>query len=110
MRYDDPARPRSALNGARLQLSGSPLPSITLIEPGEASGSWLACVHAHRGGNRFGYHSGVIRDLAEFSEAFLAGPEEALEKYFGYSGPEAAVTASIPVAGNVPILTDLWGD
>ena len=51
---------------------------------------WLACIHAHREGSRFGYHTGFIADLAQFHEEFLAGPEEALARYFGYHGPEGA--------------------
>jgi hypothetical protein len=111
VRYDDPERLR-AENGARLQLSGSPLPVVTLLEPGPREGSWLACIHAHRGGNRFGYHSGVLQDLAAFSADWLEDPEGALTKYFGYTGPEETVSAPVrsPARSLPAILTDLWED
>jgi hypothetical protein len=111
VRYDDPERPRSEGGATRLQLNGSPLPVVTLLEPGPREGSWLACIHAHRGGNRFGYHSGVLKDLQAFSADWLAGPEEALAKYFGYNGPEKE-TASVarPAQSPPAILTDLWED
>jgi hypothetical protein len=112
VRYDDPERLR-AENGARLQLSGSPLPVVTLLEPGSEPGSWLACIHAHRGGNRFGYHSAVLEDLTAFSADWLEDPEAALEKYFGYTGPEEAAVREPTKPRSVPapaILTDLWED
>jgi hypothetical protein len=104
VRYDDPFRPRS---GERpLQVSGSPLPAITLIAPGEAPGSWLACVHAHRGGNRFGYHTGELADLGSFAREWLEDPEAALARYFQYFGPEQASQEQARPA--VPALPDLW--
>ncbi len=104
MRYDDPARPQQG--GVPLHLSGVPLPVVTLVAPGEA-GSWLACIHASRGGNRFGYHSGVLRDLGLFAREWLEDPEGALERYFQYKGPE--VEAARPAAKPAEI-DDLWGD
>jgi hypothetical protein len=104
VRYDDPLRP--AASGWPLQVSGSPLPAITLIAPGEAPGSWLACVQAHRGGNRFGYHTGELGDLADFAREWLEDPEAALAKYFQYFGPEETALKRPPEA--VPELPDLW--
>lgn len=49
---------------------------------------WLACIHAHRSGNRYGYHTGIITDLARFHEEYLSDPEACLLKYFRYAGPE----------------------
>jgi hypothetical protein len=91
MRYDDPQRPRSDLAGGELlQVSGSPLPCITLIAPHNdpARGwGWLASIHAHRKGNIFSHHSGFIMDLNEFATAYMRDPEEALASYFAYLGP-----------------------
>jgi hypothetical protein len=143
VRYDDPARPTSVgADSAPLQVSGSPLPVVTLIRPmesevrvtrctdgagdkelcavyngGEASErclhcatvtearwGWLACIHAHIEGLRFGYHTAWIGDLGEFHAAFLADPEAALARWFKYHGPESRK----PVVGNV--LADIWED
>ena len=106
MRYDDPQRPRSGENEQPLQVSGSPLPAVTLIAPGETPGSWLACIHAHRGGNRFGYHTAELGDLASFTREWLEDPEATLARYFQYFGPEERPTASGRAA--VPALPDLW--
>ncbi len=104
MRYDDPSRPQQG--GVRLQVSGAPLPVITLIAPGESEGTWLACIQAQRASNRFGYHSGVVR-LSEFATAYLADPEAALARYFQYFGPEEE-----PAKGHssAPAIGDLWED
>jgi hypothetical protein len=104
VRYDDPQRPGAA-TGRPLQVSGSPLPAITLISPGKAPGSWLACIHAHKGGNRFGYHTGELADLASFSREWLEDPEAALARYFQYFGPEQVER---PARAPVPALPDLW--
>ena len=117
MRYDDPARPRSE-QGARLQLSLAALPVVVLLEPGEVSGSWLACIHAQRAGgaraNRYGYHSAML-DLAAFAADWLESPEGALEKHFGYKGLEETAggertNARGAAAAPHAILTDLWKD
>jgi hypothetical protein len=134
MRYDDPQRPVSiAADSAPLQVSGSPLPVVTLIRPmeseqvawacsgtpGSCNGArddtcpgchesrpttwgWLACIHAHREGSRFGYHTAWIADLGEFTQAYLADPEAALAKWFKYHGPEARKPIPREVA------PDLW--
>lgn len=147
MRYDDPARPVSiAADSAPMQVSGSPLPVITLVRPMESEGSlvyrcgggqeaciqaggqidhtgqitgtplcgkcdeyrptiwgWLACIHAHREGSRFGYHTAWIASLEEFSQAYLLDPEAALARWFKYLGPEARKPIPREVA------PDLWG-
>lgn len=54
----------------------------------EACWGWLACIHAHRSGNRYGYHTGIITDLARFHEEYMSDPEACLLKYFRYAGPE----------------------
>ena len=106
MRYDDPERPTQA--GVKLQRNGAALPVITLVAPETAGGlGWLACIHASRGGNRFGYHCAVLEDLREFSEAYLADPEAALANYFGYTGPEETTSVRAVSAVELP---DLWGD
>jgi hypothetical protein len=64
---------------------------------------WLACIHAHREGSRFGYHTAWISSLEEFSAAYLADPEAALAKWFKYFGPEARKPIPREVA------PDLWG-
>lgn len=115
-----------------LQTNGSALPSIDLVRPiqtekcvghtctgqegcqqstegcptcerlCEPCWGWLASIHAHRGGNRFGYHTGIIPDLGRFAQEWLENPEACLAKYFRYTGPEAAPAK--------PSLPDLWGD
>lgn len=105
VRYDAPERP--SREGVKLQLNGAALPVITLVAPEGAEGSWLACIHAARGGNRFGYHSTVLPDLREFGEAYLANPEAALAKFFDYLGPEETVTPQRAREGVVE-LPDLW--
>ena len=135
MHYDDPARPRSvSADNAALQVSGSPLPVITLIRPMESEGAevwrctgrgsrvatqpcnvpcgngngngngqpcercervrpavwgWLASIHAHVEGSRFGYHTAFIADVGQFTEEYLADPEAALARWFKYQGPRA---------------------
>lgn len=106
MRYDDPERP--SREGVRLQTNGEPLPVVTLVAP-EENGAWLACIHASRGGNRFGYHSGVLPSLQDFSEAWLANPEAALERYFQYKGPEEPSHASAR-RDLAPSIDNLWED
>jgi hypothetical protein len=105
VRYDDPARPSS--NGVPQQLCGAPLPVVTLVVPEGANGAWLACIHASRGGNRFGYHSAVLRDLAEFAREYFEDPEACLAKHFGYTGPEEPAS---PQRARVVKLPDLWED
>jgi hypothetical protein len=110
MRFDDPARPISALNAVKtaLQTNRSPLPTITLLYPMkegsenevDAGGNvietgewgWLACIHAHRTSNKFGTFYGWLRDLGQFQRDYLDDPENALLKYFKYSGPDYADT------------------
>lgn len=104
MRYDDPERPQQG--GVPLHLSGAPLPVITLVAPGE-NGTWLACIHASRGGNRFGYHSGVLRDLGDFGREWLEDPEGTLERYFQYKGPEEERATAPPKPVQID---DLWGE
>ena len=106
MRYDAPERPQR--EGVRLQVSGAPLPVITLVAPGQGADGkgWLACIHPARGSNRFGYHSAVLEDLGEFSQEFLADPEAALAKYFRYEGLEEFATLKHAPA----TLPDLWED
>ena len=111
MRYDDPARPTSLVAAVNtpLQLSGSPLPTITLMYPAQSSGitddvngdntwGWLCCIHAHRASNRFGTYYGWIRDLGQFQSDYLLDPEATLLKYFKYSGPEWEPTERSPRA------------
>lgn len=139
MRYDDPTRPTSmGADSAPMQISGSPLPVITLVRPMESGGEeyarcttlcieantpqelrgtlecpqcdrmrdarwgWLACIHAHREGSRFGYHTAWIGDIGEFTTAYLADPEAALARWFKYLGPEARKPIPREVA------PDLW--
>ena len=100
MRYDDPERPTSE-HGAittALQTNGSPLPVITLMYPMQGDSGewgWLACIHAHRGQNRYGTHYAWLRDLAQFSEQYMEDPENALRVYFKYNGPEIEATANM---------------
>jgi hypothetical protein len=117
MRYDDPQRPTSELGAtpSALQTNGSPLPVITLMRPmlgdaAEAEGEgedgyprkdcwgWLCCIHAHRSHNRFGTYYGWLRDLGSFHREYLEDPENALLKYFKYSGPQWEPTTSAPRA------------
>lgn len=63
---------------------------------------WLACIHAHREGSRFGYHTAWIGDIGEFTTAYLADPEAALARWFKYLGPEARKPIPREVA------PDLW--
>jgi hypothetical protein len=49
---------------------------------------WLACIHAHKEGATFSYHTGWIASLEQFSSAYMDDPEAALLRYFKYSGPE----------------------
>lgn len=150
MRYDDPQRPQSiSADNAPMQVSGSPLPVVTLVRPmesedvaqyrchggcltcryehpeegvvdhtGQITGEpicgqceeirpttwgWLACIHAHREGSRFGYHTAWIASLEEFSAAYLLDPEAALARWFKYLGPEERKPIPREVA------PDLWG-
>lgn len=129
MRYDDADRPHSDVSALKtaLQISGSPLPAITLMRPMEMEcttqykGSdgltyertgtewgWLCCIHAHRGTNRFGTHYGQIRDLGEFQRAYLEDPEAALRRWFKYEGPELVVTEHSPKSSSQVIEEDLF--
>jgi hypothetical protein len=49
---------------------------------------WLACIHAHKEGATFSYHTGWIASLEQFSKEYMDDPEAALLRYFKYSGPE----------------------
>jgi hypothetical protein len=84
---------------------GDPLPSgcpsCAVVRP--SRWGWLACIHAHREGSRFGYHTAWIADLGEFTTAYLADPEAALARWFKYLGPEARKPIPREVA------PDLWG-
>src|SRR5580658_9648504 len=136
MRYDDPTRPASiSADSAPLQVSGSPLPVITLIRPMESEVSrctldvglclevgrspsmecphctrealwgWLACIHPHIEGARFGYRAAFLRDLGEFSRDYLDDPERALAKWFKYEGPEARKAPA-----STQQVDDLWNE
>lgn len=105
MRYDDPQRP--SREGVRLQTNGEPLPVVTLIAPSGEGPGWLACIHASRGGNRFGYHSGVLADLGAFAREYLQDPEAALARYFQYEGPEELPQ---PARRTTVAIGDLWED
>ena len=129
MRYDDPQRPQSDVSAVKqmLQVSGSPLPVITLMYPMQngqenykvctsvpdctqdcdtcdhcqidtsaGEWGWLACVHAHRSGNKFGTYYGWLRDLGEFQREYMESPEDALRKFFRYNGPEWETTENAP--------------
>jgi hypothetical protein len=110
MRYDDHRRPFSDCSAVKmpLQVNKSPLPTITLMYPMQNGGTtddvddaawgWLACVHAHRDGNKFGTYYGWIRDLGQFQADYLADPEAALAKYFKYTGPDWEPTTQSPRA------------
>jgi hypothetical protein len=63
---------------------------------GDAEWGWLCCIHAHRESNRFGTYYGWIRDLGQFQADYLADPENALLKYFKYSGPDWEPTTHSP--------------
>lgn len=121
MRFDDPARPsvRNLGEETPLHTSGSPLPVVTLVRPLQTEAcightetgdqllmpvwGWLACIHAHRSGNRYGYHTGIITDLARFHEEYMSDPEACLAKYFKYVGPEDTKLAKVT-------LPSLWED
>lgn len=66
---------------------------------------WLCCIHAHREGSRFGYHTAVIADIGQFSLDFLEDPEAALRRYFKYEGPEERKPVDAP-----RVYVDLWGE
>jgi hypothetical protein len=70
---------------------------------------WLASIHAHREGARFGYHTGFISDLSAFHRAWLEDPEAALAKWFKYYGPEAP-PARVARKVIAVVEADLWGD
>ena len=134
MRYDDEKRPKSiGADASALQVSGSPLPCVTLIRPMESEAvwyecgasedcteraddlcpgcherrseewGWLACIHAHIEGSRFGYHTAWVRSVDALLSAWIADPEAALLRYFKYSGPEPkrAVRALSPAVGDL---------
>jgi hypothetical protein len=71
---------------------------------------WLASIHAHREGARFGYHTGFISDLSAFHEAWLEDPEAALAKWFKYYGPEAPPARAAARKVIATVDADLWGD
>ena len=138
MRYDDEKRPKSiGADASALQVSGSPLPCVTLIRPmesgvivarcedsgvpayhypcnngypcercehvSEATWGWLACIHAHIEGSRFGYHTAWVSSIDALLSAWIADPEAALLRYFKYSGPEPkrVVRSLSPAVGDL---------
>ena len=135
MRYDDEKRPKSiGADASALQVSGSPLPCVTLIRPmeseilvrrcvgidtvrdctqeppcdacsvvNETTWGWLACIHAHIEGSRFGYHTAWVRSVDALLSAWIEDPEAALLRYFKYTGPEPkrAVRALSPAVGDL---------
>lgn len=143
MRYDDPERPQSVgADASPLQVSGSPLPCVTLIRPMESEGptqyhclggegcfntithtghpdcmncavsrtttwGWLACIHAHIEGSRFGYHTAFVASVDALLADWLEDPEAALRKWFKYEGPQPRSAGRVPAAHAVG---DLWGD
>lgn len=68
---------------------------------------WLAGIHAHREGARFGYHTGFIASLDEFHRAYLEDPEAALAKWFKYEGPERVAPSS--AKKSVGTVVDIFG-
>jgi hypothetical protein len=64
---------------------------------------WLACIHAHESGARFGYYTGFIANVQEFSSAFMEDPEATLKRFFRYEGTSAVrapLRASAKIVGN----------